>query len=159
MRMGMGAAAGDHNHHDEGQTLHLPEFTMRIVSIDYYMAPPVPGVDVCFSPSEGSAVDQVPVVRIFGGTPAGQKACLHLHRVRWQRAWVWDRGGGDACDFTPVMCSFRGMPVGKKACLHLHRVRGWDWGGAKGAEWQWERQLWRHTTGYQETCLHLHRLR
>eukprot|EP00955_Chlamydomonas_euryale_P112430 366130-Chlamydomonas_euryale.AAC.57 len=63
-----------------------PPFCMRIVALDYYMARPTLGVDACFSPSEGTAVEQVPVVRIFGSTPAGQKACLHLHRVSAQMA-------------------------------------------------------------------------
>jgi hypothetical protein len=57
------------------------EFRVRIVSIDYYLAPPVPLVDLCYSSLEGTAIDKVPVVRIFGSTPAGQKVCLHLHKV------------------------------------------------------------------------------
>lgn len=57
-------------------------FSMRIVSLDHYMAPPVPGLDVCFSSLEGVAVDLVPVVRVFGATPCVQRVCLHLHQVR-----------------------------------------------------------------------------
>ena len=55
------------------------EFVLRIVSLDHYMAAPLPGVDVCYSETEGAAVQQVPVVRVYGSTPAGQRCCLHLH--------------------------------------------------------------------------------
>lgn len=54
---------------------------VRIVSIDYYMTRPSPKVDLSYAPLEGTAIDQVPVVRIFGSTPSGQKACVHLHKV------------------------------------------------------------------------------
>ena len=57
-------------------------FVLRIVDLDYQMLRPIPGVDVCYSSLACAAIIQVPVVRIFGATPAGQKACLHLHRVR-----------------------------------------------------------------------------
>ena len=57
--------------------------TLRIVSLDHYMAHPVPEIDVCWSELEGVAVQRVPIVRIFGTTTGGQKACLHLHGVRF----------------------------------------------------------------------------
>lgn len=56
-------------------------FSIRIVALDHYMAPPTPGLDVTFSSLEGIAVDLVPIVRVFGSTPAGQRVCLHLHQV------------------------------------------------------------------------------
>ncbi|KXZ41083.1 hypothetical protein GPECTOR_832g64 [Gonium pectorale] len=56
-------------------------FSLRIISIDYQMAPPIPHIDYCFSSLDGSTVSLVPVIRIFGSTPAGQKACVHVHRV------------------------------------------------------------------------------
>ena len=56
-------------------------FLVRIVSLDYYMAKPLPGFDICFSQSEGTSIDRVPVVQIYGSTPGGQKTCVHLHKV------------------------------------------------------------------------------
>ncbi|XP_072532805.1 DNA polymerase zeta catalytic subunit isoform X2 [Salminus brasiliensis] len=56
-------------------------FSVRIVCADYYMAAPLAGLDVCYSEFRDSEVKRVPVVRIFGSTPAGQKTCLHLHGV------------------------------------------------------------------------------
>jgi hypothetical protein len=58
-----------------------PIFSLRIVSLDYYLAPPIQGLDVSFSSLEGTAVDLVPIIRVFGSTPAGQRVCLHLHQV------------------------------------------------------------------------------
>ncbi|KAJ0014338.1 hypothetical protein Pint_19855 [Pistacia integerrima] len=56
-------------------------FSVRIVSIDHYMAPPIPGYDICYTSFQGGKVDEVPVIRIYGSTPAGQKTCLHVHRA------------------------------------------------------------------------------
>ncbi|EYU26432.1 hypothetical protein MIMGU_mgv1a0195132mg, partial [Erythranthe guttata] len=55
-------------------------FSVRIVSIDYYMAPPVHELDISYSTFHGGKVSEVPVIRIYGSTPAGQKTCLHVHR-------------------------------------------------------------------------------
>jgi hypothetical protein len=59
----------------------LGVFSMRVVALDHYLARPLPGLDPCVSSLEGTAIDQVPVIRVFGSTPSGQKACLHLHQV------------------------------------------------------------------------------
>ncbi|XP_043075420.1 DNA polymerase zeta catalytic subunit-like [Puntigrus tetrazona] len=57
----------------------LNMFSVRIVTADYYMSSPIKELDVCYSEFRESDVKKVPVVRIFGATPAGQKTCLHLH--------------------------------------------------------------------------------
>lgn len=46
-------------------------FSVRIVSTDHYMSAPIPGLDVQYAEQRGSEVKKVPVVRIFGATPAG----------------------------------------------------------------------------------------
>ncbi|KAL5783696.1 hypothetical protein ACOSP7_008725 [Xanthoceras sorbifolium] len=56
-------------------------FSVRIVSIDHYMAPPIPGYDFCYSSFQGDKVHEVPIIRVYGSTPAGQKTCLHVHRA------------------------------------------------------------------------------
>jgi len=56
--------------------------SVRIVSVDFYMTKPHKDYDTTYSSFSGCAIDQVPIVRVFGTTPAGQKVCLHLHRVR-----------------------------------------------------------------------------
>ena len=46
-------------------------FSVRIVTTDHYMAPPLRGLDVQYADQRGAEVKKVPVVRIFGATPAG----------------------------------------------------------------------------------------
>lgn len=47
-------------------------FSVRIVSTDHYMSAPVRGLDVQYADQRGTEVKKVPVVRIFGSTPAGE---------------------------------------------------------------------------------------
>ncbi len=46
-------------------------FAVRIVTADFYLASPIKDLDVCYSEFRESGVKKVPVVRIFGATPAG----------------------------------------------------------------------------------------
>jgi hypothetical protein len=61
--------------------VHATSFLIRLVDIDHGMVQPLPGFDACFSPLNGEAVKLMPVIRIYGATPAGQKTLLHLHGV------------------------------------------------------------------------------
>ncbi|XP_078160009.1 recovery protein 3 isoform X2 [Carex rostrata] len=58
-----------------------PVLSVRIVSHDYYMAPPIPDLDFSFSSFHGKKIEEVPIIRIYGSTPAGQKTCLHVHKA------------------------------------------------------------------------------
>lgn len=64
---------------DPFATLATP--TCRLVSLDYYMSKPLRGADLCYSNFLGKPLDYVPTIRIFGATPSGQRACLHVHKV------------------------------------------------------------------------------
>lgn len=87
-------------------------FAVRIVTADYYLESPVKGLDVCYSEFRESDVKKVPVVRIFGATPAGRSA---LHTVV-----VEDTRGARAVDHATARVLWGDTvkhPAGS----------GWDW--------------------------------
>ena len=55
--------------------------SVRLVVMDHYMANPVNSLDPLVSDFRGTQVRKVPVLRVFGSTPAGQTCCLHLHGI------------------------------------------------------------------------------
>ena len=55
-------------------------FAIRLVSIDVESIKPTE-LDLKSSPLTGRKLRNVPIIRIFGATPRGQKALLHLHGV------------------------------------------------------------------------------
>ncbi|XP_015756079.1 PREDICTED: DNA polymerase zeta catalytic subunit-like [Acropora digitifera] len=56
-------------------------FSVRIVNSDFYTAAPIENLDVCKSQFRECTIDKVPVIRVYGATPAGQKTCVHVHGV------------------------------------------------------------------------------
>lgn len=56
-------------------------FAIRIVDLDVELVKPEPPLDPMNSPLTGQPLSRVPVIRVFGATPRGQKACVHVHGV------------------------------------------------------------------------------
>ncbi|CEG83153.1 Putative DNA polymerase [Rhizopus microsporus] len=54
--------------------------SIRIVDIDHYLQRPC-FLDRTYSPFCDNPLSRVPVIRIFGSTDAGQKACVHIHQI------------------------------------------------------------------------------
>ncbi|KAJ8952657.1 hypothetical protein NQ318_020972, partial [Aromia moschata] len=59
----------------------MTTYLIRIINLDSYMSPPVQGLDVVYSDFRGALINQVPIIRLFGSTPTGQKICVHIHGV------------------------------------------------------------------------------
>lgn len=59
-----------------------PFFRVRLMNIDHVLVQPGPHdrAQSAFNPP-GVPLRRVPVVRIFGATPQGQRVCLHVHGV------------------------------------------------------------------------------
>ncbi len=55
-------------------------FSLKIVEADYAMLRPIEYLDHCYTLFHNQPIFRVPVVRLFGLTPAGQRACLHVHK-------------------------------------------------------------------------------
>ncbi len=49
----------------------LALISVRIVTIEHCMATPIEDIDVTYSNFRSSRVKKVPVLRVFGSTPAG----------------------------------------------------------------------------------------
>lgn len=56
-------------------------FAVRLVNIDVVSTPPVATLDSEWCTFESRAVKRVPVIRLFGSTPAGQHCCVHIHNT------------------------------------------------------------------------------
>ena len=59
--------------------------SVRLVTMDYYLSSPSTDTrnqfDPIYSMFRSAPIKKVPVLRVFGSTPAGQKTCLHIHGI------------------------------------------------------------------------------
>ncbi|KAL7205227.1 hypothetical protein ACSBR2_018208 [Camellia fascicularis] len=105
-------------------------FSVRIVSIDYYMAPPIPDLDISYSSFQGGKVNEVPVIRIYGSTPAGQKTCLHVHRalpylyIPYADLMLQPNQEGDACTHLISLSVEKALKLKGRAGLKRQHVHG-----------------------------------
>jgi hypothetical protein len=71
----------------EGSEHAREHFEVRVTAVDWTMAKPLKLFDRTHSAILASAGGQplplsaVPVVRVFGATPAGQRCCVHVHQA------------------------------------------------------------------------------
>ena len=82
----------------------VPVVSVRLVSADYYMSSPIPGLDFGYSTYRGLEIKKVPVIRIFGSTSTGiyRKFLFNVFH--------------DCFHLFLLSC------IGYKVCLHVHGV-------------------------------------
>ena len=54
-------------------------FSLKLVEADYDLHQPIEYLDSCVTLFHSRPIFRVPVVRLFGITPSGQRACVHVH--------------------------------------------------------------------------------
>lgn len=62
--------------------------SVRLVSADYYMTSPHPGLDVGYSAYRGSETKRVPVIRVFGSTSNGNSFIVSFDICRMKKGLI-----------------------------------------------------------------------
>ena len=60
-------------------------FSLRILTINYYLTKPDADCDDIYSDFRRDEVKQVPVIRVFGTTPEGQLIYIHTFLMQQQQ--------------------------------------------------------------------------
>ncbi|TFK14320.1 thyroid hormone-inducible hepatic protein [Platysternon megacephalum] len=108
-------------------------FSVRIVTADYYMGSPLPGLDPGQSCFREAQAKKVPVVRVFGATPAGPSTStrqthgtrnlgVRTNLARAKRKRVWDRLMREQLDKTNWEVEFQ---KNQKECQIDKMHKGW----------------------------------
>ncbi|CAG7818999.1 unnamed protein product [Allacma fusca] len=108
--------------------VNTPMISQRIVSVDFYSQPPNYLFDQVKNDFNRTELHWVPVLRIFGATAGGQKACAHIHGVF---PYLYIKGEGvsekdvaqkldEALNRTSPHASKRGI----KHVVHVSSVKG-----------------------------------
>ncbi|CAH8642458.1 unnamed protein product [Dicrocoelium dendriticum] len=52
---------------------------IKLFHLEYYMSKPLTEIDVSYSDLRGAYASKVPIIRVYGTTPSGQKVCANVH--------------------------------------------------------------------------------
>ncbi|KAG5454785.1 DNA polymerase zeta catalytic subunit [Clonorchis sinensis] len=56
-----------------------PILCIKLFYLDYYFSKPLTDIDNSYSDLRGSYASKLPVIRLYGTTPSGQKVCANVH--------------------------------------------------------------------------------
>jgi DNA polymerase zeta len=70
-----------HLNGDEGSSEQVCGFSMRLIEVEPCTSAPLHGFDETWSSLEGRPIHKVPLLRLYGTTPAGQKCSVTVHNV------------------------------------------------------------------------------
>ena len=102
--------------------------SVRLVTADHCQTEPAAGWDVCYSEFRGRNASTAPVIRVFGATADGTKACVHVHGVLPYLYVPFDGSGSPATAAHQLAAGLdRALTLStgggrQSSALHVHKV-------------------------------------